>query len=479
MAPSAVSNNAATGCRIGAAIVDFIVCGAPKVLQLGYCACKAPGRPEVNVLGVVILSTFDEISIMGANNFQSAPTAGNGTADDGAWERRIELLSQRYFLDNIAHWQSANLLPLALIGLCNLGRPSFGLTLAIIAANAACMIGMYAVCRRLRRHDDLPAQYRAWQLYQGLALLSGILWGSLMLPVATTLGKDIASTFVCVIIIATVSVTSMVIATRWKGFVAFGSGFFACLLPQTLWFIDDIGAIPLIATVAFIPALWSLASAVYKQDRSLIRAQLENEDLTTELAHALERAEHLATRDSLTGLYNRRAFEQVAHSLRAASDGDPMSLILIDLDHFKAINDQHGHACGDSVLQKSAAVILETMRPVDVLGRGDSAVARWGGEEFLLLLPDCSLPMAVQVAERLRQRLTELTDPAWPPQLAVSGSFGVTCWRPEAALHHCINEADEAMYRAKRAGRNRVMAGQGSGVEAPAGREGSPAATTA
>jgi diguanylate cyclase (GGDEF)-like protein len=225
--------------------------------------------------------------------------------------------------------------------------------------------------------------------------------------------------------------------------------------------------------------LWSLASAVCKQDRSLIRTQLEKEDLATELAQALERAEYLATRDSLTGLYNRRAFEQVAHSLRAASDGATMSLILIDLDHFKAINDQYGHACGDSVLQKSAAAILETMRPVDVLGRGDSAVARWGGEEFLLLLPDCSLPMAVQVAERLRQRLTELTDLSWPPQLAVSGSFGVSCWRPEATLHQCINEADEAMYWAKHAGRNRVIAGQGSGLEAPAGREGGPVVANA
>lgn len=415
---------------------------------------------------------------MSAINFQSAPAAGQRTGDDGAWERRIEQLSQRYFLDNIAHWQSANLLPLVLIGFCNLGRPNFGLTLTIIAANAACMIGMHAVCRRLRRHDDLLVQDRVWQLYQVLALLSGISWGGMMLPVATTLGKDIASTFVCVIIIASVSVTSMVIATRWKAFVAFGSGFFACLLPQTLWFIADIGAIPLIATLAFIPALWSLASAVHRQDRSLIRAQLEKEDLTTELAHALERAEYLATRDSLTGLYNRRAFEQVAHSLRTQRGGDPTSLILIDLDHFKAINDQHGHACGDAVLQKSAALILETMRPVDVLGRGDSAVARWGGEEFLLLLPDCPLPMAVQVAERLRQRLTELTDPSWPRQLAVSGSFGVSCWRPEANLHQCINEADEAMYRAKHAGRNRVVAGQGSGKEAPAGREGSPAAAT-
>lgn len=416
---------------------------------------------------------------MGAIKSQPAHAAAMGSADNAAWERRIELLSQRYFLDNIAHWQSANLLPLVLIGLCNLGRPDFGMVLSIIAANAACMIAMHAICKQLRTHDDPPAQHRAWRLYQGLALVSGVLWAGLMLPVAATLGKDIASTFVCVIIIATVSVTSMVIATRWNGFIAFASGFFICLLPQTLWFVEVIGAIPLVATIAFMPALWSLASAVRRQDRSLIRVQLEKEDLTTELAHALERAEYLATRDSLTGLYNRRAFEQVAHGLRAAADGGSISLILVDIDHFKAINDQHGHACGDWVLQKSAELILETMRPVDILGRGDTAVARWGGEEFLLLLPDCSLPMAVQVAERLRQRLAGLTDPAWPPRLAVSGSFGVACWRPEATLHQCINEADAAMYRAKHAGRNRVVAGQSADLQAPTDSDGNPRAANA
>lgn len=405
---------------------------------------------------------------MGVISSQPAPAAESRAAADDGGERRVELLSQRYFLENIARWQLANLLPLALIALCNLGRPGFGLTLWIVAANAACMAAMGGVCARLRTHDDPPAQHRLWHFYQGMAFVSGALWASLMLPVATTLGKDIASTFVCVIIIATVSVTSMVIATRRNGFIAFGAGFFAVLLPQTLWFIDVIGPIPLIATVFFIPALWSLAKAVYTQDRSLIRTQLEKEDLAAELTRALERAEYLATRDSLTGLYNRRAFEQVAQSLRAASDSGPISLILIDLDHFKAINDQHGHACGDCVLQKAAELILETVRPVDVLGRGDSAVARWGGEEFLLLLPECSLPMAVLVAERLRQRLARLTDPSWPPHMKVSGSFGVACWRPEVTLHHCINEADQAMYRAKQAGRNRVVAGQGAKLEAPA-----------
>lgn len=203
----------------------------------------------------------------------------------------------------------------------------------------------------------------------------------------------------------------------------------------------------------------------------MIRTQLEKEHLTQELSRALEKAEFLANRDSLTGLYNRRAFEAVAHAQRCAAESGPICLVLIDLDHFKSINDRYGHATGDSVLQASARLIVETMRPTDILGRADGAVARWGGEEFLLLLPSCALPMAVQIAERLREKLAELTDPAWPVDLVVSGSFGVACWAPEAGLHQCISEADQAMYCAKQAGRNRVEVCQGVGpVSTPQGR---------
>jgi diguanylate cyclase (GGDEF)-like protein len=281
-----------------------------------------------------------------------------------------------------------------------------------------------------------------------------------MLPVVATLGTNINSTFVCVIIIVSVAVTSMVIATRWRGFLCFLAGVILCLLPQTIAYIDVIGPIPLLATIALGPALWGLGAPVYRQERSLIRAQLEMDHLTQELSRALDKAEFLANRDSLTGLYNRRAFEATANALGSGRQDGQVCLILIDLDHFKSINDCHGHSTGDSVLQKAAETIVETMRPIDVLGRGDGAAARWGGEEFLLLLPHCSLPLAAQVAEALRARLAKLSDPLWPTDLTVSGSLGVARWEPGASLHHCISEADQAMYRAKQAGRNRIAVAQ-------------------
>jgi diguanylate cyclase (GGDEF)-like protein len=386
------------------------------------------------------------------------PAAAPCGAEGRALETMVEHLSQAHFLRGAAQWQSANLAPLLLIGLCSLYLPDWKPTALFIALNLACGAAMFAVSQRLARSNHPPDERGLWRWYNWLAFGAGASWAGLMWPVAPTLGEDIASTFVCVIIIASVAVTSMVMATQRASFVHFLAGLILCLLPQTIIHIGAIGPIPLVATIALAPALWGLAGAVHRQDRSLIRTQLEKEHLAQELARALEQAEFLANRDSLTGLYNRRAFEKLAHEVRSADPAAPLCLVLIDLDHFKAINDTHGHAAGDAVLQMAAQIILEDARPSDVLGRGDGAVARWGGEEFLLLLPHCPMPLALLMAERLRARLAAMADPSWPEGLAVSGSFGVACWRPEVALHQCISEADQAMYRAKQAGRNRVEA---------------------
>ncbi len=380
----------------------------------------------------------------------------SGADVGGAVESQVEELSQRYFLQNIVRWQSVNLVPLLLIGLCSMSLADWRMTAVLIVLNLACLVAMFALVRRLRSAAYPPSETGLWRGYNILGFGLGALWAGLMLPVAPTLGENIASTFVCVIIIASVAVTSMVIATRWSAFLHFLAGLVLCLLPQTIIFIDAIGPIPLVATIGLVPGFWAMASAVRQQDRALIRTQLEKEHLAQELALALERAEFLANRDSLTGLFNRRAFEALANSLRKKAGEAPLSLILIDLDHFKTINDRHGHATGDSVLQRSARLILDSVSPDDVLGRGDGAVARWGGEEFLLLLPDCPLPRAMQIAEQLRQGLVRMADPQWPDSLIVSGSFGVASWSTDAALHQCISDADAAMYRAKQAGRNRV-----------------------
>lgn len=162
-------------------------------------------------------------------------------------------------------------------------------------------------------------------------------------------------------------------------------------------------------------------------------------------------AETLARIDPLTGLLNRRAFLEQGNALwsTAQRHAQPLALIMLDLDHFKGINDQHGHDMGDNCLIATARLLSQQCRTGDIL-------ARWGGEEFLLLLPATSLKEALQLAERLRQTLAEITLDQAQPALALSASFGVVARDQQGQLEQLINAADERLYQAKQNGRNRV-----------------------
>ena len=159
-------------------------------------------------------------------------------------------------------------------------------------------------------------------------------------------------------------------------------------------------------------------------------------------------------RDALTGVMNRRALDDAladeAH--RAQRLGVPFSVLMIDADHFKSINDRFGHAAGDRALQHLATLMGAQMRDIDRLGR-------YGGEEFLVLLPGTALEQAAQAGERMRERV-EAVPLMWqgaPMPLRVS--VGIAAWRgADDALEPLLARADAALYGAKRAGRNRVQA---------------------
>lgn len=171
----------------------------------------------------------------------------------------------------------------------------------------------------------------------------------------------------------------------------------------------------------------------------------------TELTQALARISQLATRDELTGLPNRRAMlEHLAtETARQARLKQPLVVALIDLDHFKLINDAHGHAGGDRVLRGFAHRVESELRGADVM-------ARWGGEEFLLMLPDTSIESAQQCLERLRERLRLSPFDEVAPGLQLTFSAGVTGCLGQGDIESAIERADQAMYRAKQAGRDRV-----------------------
>jgi two-component system chemotaxis family response regulator WspR len=176
-----------------------------------------------------------------------------------------------------------------------------------------------------------------------------------------------------------------------------------------------------------------------------------------ELAHANEELRKLAALDGLTGIANRRRFDEAAHVewQRGRRHHSPLALLLCDVDHFKRYNDHLGHPAGDLCLKKVAAVLTNHLkRPADL-------AARYGGEEFALLLPDTDLAGALRVGEACRSSLEQLVLPhPGAPCGHVTMSMGVACLVPgeDDTLETLIARADAALYDAKRDGRNRVSA---------------------
>lgn len=160
-----------------------------------------------------------------------------------------------------------------------------------------------------------------------------------------------------------------------------------------------------------------------------------------------------AATDHLTGLYNRGFFndsleKEISRSLRS---GNPFSLLLVDLDHFKAINDNFGHLMGDRVLQEVAAELKNGTRAYDL-------ACRFGGEEFAIILPGAPVVTANKVAERLRRRICQLTDRLNVSGLVVSASIGISGWdlARQISARQLVDEADSALLEGKRGGRNRT-----------------------
>lgn len=169
------------------------------------------------------------------------------------------------------------------------------------------------------------------------------------------------------------------------------------------------------------------------------------------LAEALAENRALAMRDELTGLYNRRAMvELIQLECRRRRRGQGTLLFaMIDVDHFKRVNDHHGHAMGDHVLRVFADALRANVRETDVL-------ARWGGDEFLLLLSDIEPRSAQTLLERTREAIAALPVPNAPPDLRLSMSAGLALHLPHSSPQETLERADQALYAAKDQGRNRV-----------------------
>ena len=162
----------------------------------------------------------------------------------------------------------------------------------------------------------------------------------------------------------------------------------------------------------------------------------------------------LAAVDPLTGAYNRREFTLMAdrEALRSHRYHHPLSMMVIDIDHFKKLNDSHGHTAGDKVLQRLSTLCVNTLRNVDIFGR-------WGGEEFVALLPETDIEGASIIAERLRKIIADNVLTFNDQKISFTVSIGIAQYKDgENTVEAPLGRADNAVYDAKKAGRNRISA---------------------
>jgi len=197
-------------------------------------------------------------------------------------------------------------------------------------------------------------------------------------------------------------------------------------------------------------AILMTAVSVLSVNMARLRAKLAAR--TAELRAALASIQYLAHHDELTRISNRRHLSErlAAEQLNQRQSGETMSLVLIDIDHFKTVNDSHGHAAGDAVLRHFAAMLQGTLRSTDFAGR-------WGGEEFLVVTPQASAETAAALVERLREGLAETSFDTIVPGLRITFSAGVAECAPGEDLHLAIDRADRALYQAKQTGRDRTV----------------------
>ena len=304
-------------------------------------------------------------------------------------------------------------------------------------------------------------QELAWRLVT--SAIYGLGWGGSML-VLNTQTLDVLTTFKVGTVTAALGIMLNSMSIIFSVYLAF---LVPCWLAFMVYIVKASGflspqdaMIAGIAATIFAFVLIGSSSSIARLNRMFFLRKFELDqalELTQqsnlrEKALSLQLAEQ-ARRDALTGIYNRRHLaEQLDYQLSVFSRNHlPFSVIMIDIDHFKRINDVHGHDVGDAVLKGVTSVISDALRDIDIFGR-------WGGEEFLCILPDTEGVDAQHCAERLRQRLATTSFSKTVTHLSVTASFGVATSHASDTAQTLAKRCDVALYKAKDEGRNRVVA---------------------
>jgi len=218
-------------------------------------------------------------------------------------------------------------------------------------------------------------------------------------------------------------------------------------------FFGDFGTLVFSAGVLMATALFFGIFFIYPLIRTQVREESKLRAMTVRLSARSQTLEHAALTDGLTGMQNRRYFDDALREYLSefGKIDKPVGLMILDLDHFKQINDTHGHDVGDEVLKAVASCLRDLTRFHDV-------VARVGGEEFAVVAPNMDMEMLVKFAERIRRAVSRLAVTRGNVRLTVTTSMGLAVWDHRENAEQFYRRADRMLYTAKRTGRNRVCA---------------------
>lgn len=281
------------------------------------------------------------------------------------------------------------------------------------------------------------------------AALDGLAWG-VMFALLTGHGA-VLDAWLGAVLVGVAAVNAPVYITIPRCFRALLAAMWLAALPGWLQHAQQLSVMQtFIGLTVFMALLGYYMASIAQRVLEGIRLQLANEALAEPLRRALQRVEQDAATDALTGQPNRRSLDQLLKRqvAKAEHSAQPFSLLMLDIDHFKQINDLHGHSVGDAALRAFAARVSEHLREGDVC-------ARYGGEEFVVVLPETALPAAREIAERLRHAVADGALPTAPP-LSVTVSIGTAEFTQVLTPQQLLNRADEATYVAKKSGRNQV-----------------------
>ncbi len=298
-----------------------------------------------------------------------------------------------------------------------------------------------------RRYDLSSYQEnpKAWmQLMSAVALLSGLVWG---LPgVLLFFNPGPVSAALIVFILAGVAAAGVAAAAVSVGVYLWF--LFPVLAPMAAFFLATEGLVNRMMGVLVV----FFGLVLVKNVRSIEMSVIENAALNVKNAALVKELQRLATTDSLTGIWNRRKFSELLETefYRARRYGHSLTVALFDIDHFKTVNDTHGHAAGDACLRAFSDQVLGAIRKSDVW-------ARLGGEEFALMLPDTGSDEAIALCERIRTQVAAREIAYRDRSLKLTVSIGVVACTPaDESIDALLNRADAALYRAKDEGRNGV-----------------------